>query len=128
MGRVSSCVCVPSRLPSPGAAAAPPPDLLRRLRRWLLLWSVAAACCISGAARAGEPVPIPVVFHGARLAGPPVAPDAFIAGELAAANMIYGPLGIELVERERVPLAEAHAEIVTREDRDALAAEVRPGA
>jgi hypothetical protein len=78
--------------------------------------------------RAGEPLRIPIVFHVAQLAGEAAVPPAFIAEQLAAANAIYAPLGIEWVERERVPLAPAHAELVTRADRDALARYVRKGA
>jgi hypothetical protein len=68
-----------------------------------------------------------VVFHVAEREGGPVAPPAFIAEQLAAANAIFGPLGIELVEKERVPLLGGHAELVTRSDRDALARHVRKG-
>ena len=60
--------------------------------------------------------------------GEAVAPAAFVTEQLAAANEIYGPLGIELVDSERVPLEAAHADVVTRSDRDALARYVRKGA
>lgn len=60
--------------------------------------------------------------------GEPVASATFIAEQLAAAKAIYGPMGIELVEQERVSLAAAHAELVTRADRDALARYVEKGA
>jgi hypothetical protein len=93
---------------------------------WLLAWTIAT---LPGSfARASERARIPVVFHMAQLDGQPVAPAAFIAEQLVAANEIYRPLGIELVESERVPLAAAHAELVTRADRDALAPQVRKGA
>lgn len=101
---------------------------MARLQRWLLSSAMAACCWGAAIGRAGEPTRIPVVFHVARAAGEPVAPASFIAGELAAANTIYAPLGIELVERESVPLAEAHAELISRADRDALAPYVGNGA
>jgi hypothetical protein len=107
-----------------------------RPRRWrphavglgLAVCLTAALCLVGGVARASERWRIPLVFHVAQLDGQPVAPATFIAEQLAAANAIYGPLGIELVERERVPLAAAHAELSTRADRDALAGQARKGA
>jgi len=97
-------------------------------RVWLSLWLGAALCLVAEFGRAADPVRIPVVFHVAERDGEAVAPASFIAQQLAAANSIYVPLGIELVERERVPLAARHAELVTRADRDALARYVRKGA
>jgi len=78
--------------------------------------------------KASEPRRIPLVFHVAERAGEAVAPSRFLAEQLAAANEIYVPLGIELVDTAHVPLAAAHAELVTRADRDALARQVRKGA
>jgi hypothetical protein len=78
-------------------------------------------------ARADALTRIPVVFHVTQHEGEPVAAPSFIAEQLAAANAIFRPLGIELVEKERVPLAGDHAELVTRADRDALARHVRKG-
>ena len=75
-----------------------------------------------------------MVFHVAQgngeapANGEAVASASFIAAQLAAANTIYGPLGIELVALERVTLAARHAELITRADRDALAPYVRKGA
>jgi hypothetical protein len=106
-------------------------DVLRAARavsNWLLACTVAGLCLVSTAAWARPPTRIPLIFHVAQLDGAPVAPPAFIAAQLAAANEIYVPLGIELVERERVPLAATHAELVTRADRDALAPQVAKGA
>jgi hypothetical protein len=100
----------------------------RALSMWLLAFGIAALCLPGSGAHAREPARIPMVFHVVELDGEPVAPPAFIADQLAAANDIYRPLGIELVERERAPLAAAHAELVTRADRDALAPQVRKGA
>lgn len=59
--------------------------------------------------------------------GKALAPASFVAEQLAAANEIYNPLGIELVDIERVPLGAEHADLVTRADRDALARHVRKG-
>jgi hypothetical protein len=90
--------------------------------------AIAALCLVSSLARAEAPKRIPLIFHMAQRDGEAVAPASFIVDQLAAANSIYGPLGIELVEFERVPLAAEHAEQVTRSDRDALARYVRNGA
>lgn len=94
----------------------------------LSLCAVAAPCLLGTVVQAREPLRLPVVFHVAQLDGEAVAPPAFIAEQLAAANTIYRPLGIEWVERERVPLEAAHAQLVTRADRDALARQVHKGA
>lgn len=75
----------------------------------------------------GAPRRIPLIFHVAEREGEAVAPASFIAEQLAAASSIYGPLGIELVERARVPLGAQHAELITRADRDALLPYVRRG-
>jgi hypothetical protein len=101
---------------------------LRAFPPWLWAWTIAALCLVGAVARASEPLRIPVVFHVAQRDGEAVAPASFIADQLAAANTIYGPLGIELLERERIPLAARHAELVSRADRDALAPYVRTGA
>jgi hypothetical protein len=100
----------------------------RALSMGLLACTLVVLCLFGTVVRASEPSRIPVVFHVAQLGGEAAVPPAFIAEQLAAANAIYGPLGIEWVERESVPLAAAHAELVTRADRDALARYVRKGA
>jgi hypothetical protein len=96
--------------------------------RRLAVYAVAALCLVGSLARADAPRRIPLILHVAQLDGEAVAPESFIADQLVAANSIYGPLGIELVESERVPLAAEHAEQVTRSDRDALVRYVRNGA
>ena len=94
-------------------------------RFWLALLTLLGLWLAHGQARADVPTRIPVVFHVAQRGGEPVAPPTFIAEQLAAANAIFGPLGIELVDKERVALPGDHAELVTRADRDALARHVR---
>ena len=83
---------------------------------------------VGAVARASEPLRIALVFHVAQRDGEAVAAESFITEQLAAANTIYGPLGIELVQHERVPLGEKHADMITRRDRDALARYVKKGA
>lgn len=96
---------------------------------WLSAQTFAAACLLAHVGRADAPRRMPVVFHVAQGhgEGEAVAPASFLAEQLAAANTIYRPLGIELVVLERVPLAARHAELITRADRDALAPYVRKG-
>jgi hypothetical protein len=95
---------------------------------WLSAWTMLALLLVGTAARADAPLRIPVVFHVADRDGATVAPESFVADQLAAANTIYGPLGIELIDHERVSLAARHADLVTRADRDALARFVKEGA
>lgn len=106
----------------------PPAGAARALPRWLPAPILAALLLIGSVGRASEPRRIPVVFHVAERAGEAVAAPSFVAEQLLAANEIYGPLGIELVDIERLPLGAAHADLVTRADRDALARYVRKGA
>jgi hypothetical protein len=108
--------------------SGPPGRAARGVSSWLSAWAILALCLVGKVVRAGEPWRIPVVFHVAERNGSAVAPPSFITEQLAAANTIYRPLGIELVERTRVPLAAEHAELVTRVQRDALARYVRRGA
>ena len=113
---------------SPHVAFRPRAAAPHGLARWLQAWAVLALCLLGRWARADEPARIPIVFHVVERDGEAVAPPSFIATQLAAANEIYGPLGIEVVDQQHVPLAAAHAELVTRADRDALAPVVRKGA
>lgn len=95
----------------------------------LLAYALAAVLLLaSSPGRASEPRRIPIVFHMAEQDGTAVAPASFVAEQLAGANELYGPLGMELVESKGAPLAARHAELVTRADRDALAPHVEKGA
>jgi len=102
--------------------------LNEHLRALAIPVSLAAALVlVVSVARADEAIRIPVVFHVAEREGAPVSAEAFIAEQLAAANAIYGPLGIELVERERLRTATKHADLLTRAQRDALAGYFKDG-
>ena len=98
------------------------------VRRWLAAWTLAVLCLLETIASASAPRRIPLIFHVAQRDGEAVAPASFISEQLAAANSIYQPLGIDLVDIERVPLGAEHAEMITRTDRDALARYVKKGA
>lgn len=97
-------------------------------RFWLAACFVALLCLPATHVRAEGPRRIPLIVHVAQREGEAVAPASFISDQLAAANSIYQPLGIDLVDIERVPLGAEHAEMITRSDRDALARYVKKGA
>jgi hypothetical protein len=97
-------------------------------RFWLGASIVALLCLPATRVRAEGPRRIPLIVHVAQREGEAVAPASFISEQLAAANSIYQPLGIDLVDIERVPLGGEHAEMLTRSDRDALARYVKKGA
>lgn len=89
------------------------------------------ACALLGlAARApaAAPVRVGIVFHVATSAAHRAPPEAFIREQLAHANAIYRPLGLELRDGGRETLPERHAKLVTRKDRDALLRFTRRGA
>jgi hypothetical protein len=67
--------------------------------------------------------------HVAHVGSQPVVPRSFIDAQLARANAIFGPYGVRFVEQSAPPpLAEQHAALETRADRDALGAHARRGA
>lgn len=101
---------------------------MTRFGWWLSVCAIAAPCWLTTPASADVARRIPLILHVAQRDGAAVAPDSFIREQLAAANSIYGPLGIELVDVERVPLGAEHADMVSRSDRDALARYVEKGA
>ncbi|HEX4354974.1 MAG TPA: hypothetical protein VHZ95_18715 [Polyangiales bacterium] len=89
------------------------------------------ACCLAlslapSLARADRTLPI--VVHVAERAGKPVADAQFIADRIARTNEIYAPYQIRFEVLAERPLAETHARMETRADRDALGAEVSRGA
>jgi hypothetical protein len=97
-------------------------------RLWLAACIVALLCLPATLVRAEGARRIPVIVHVVQREGEAVAPASFINEQLAAANSIFQPLGIDLVDIERVPLGAEHAEMISRSDRDALARYVRKGA
>jgi hypothetical protein len=93
--------------------------------------TLALAMLASGArisnATASEPVTLPIAFHVAQTDGEPVVPLAFVEERLAAANRIYAPYGVAFARTAMLPLGVKHAELESRDDRDALGAEVGRG-
>jgi hypothetical protein len=72
-------------------------------------------------------IEVPVLLHVAQQAGLPVADEAFLATQLEHANLIYRSLGITFVRVGQQKLAQKHARLVTRADRDALRIRLQPG-
>jgi hypothetical protein len=67
--------------------------------------------------------------HVAHVGSDAVVPRSFVDAQLARANAIFEPYGVRFVEDPAPPaLAEQHAALETRADRDALGALARPGA
>jgi hypothetical protein len=65
---------------------------------------------------------LPVTLHVAEQGGKPVVDAAFIEARMARANQIFAPYGVQFVVVARQKLADKHAALVTRADRDALGA------
>jgi hypothetical protein len=68
-----------------------------------------------------------VVFHVAQESAAPVAGEAFVAAQLAAARSVFAGL-LELEDGGRMALPPGHARLVSRRDRDLLGAYLRPAA
>lgn len=113
---------------TPSGASKRATSARRVFAMWLAACALAASFLFGSIGHTSELRRIPVVFHVAQREGEAVAEGSFIAEQLGAANEIYGPLGIELVDVERIALGAEHAEMVTRADRDALARYLRKGA
>jgi hypothetical protein len=110
---------------------------MRLARRDLLAGaSVTAVGLLLPQARGAEVVaPLPLRMHVAALRvgttskAEPVVPAAFVDAQLAAANELFTAHGLAFAESSpRAELAEVHARLVTRADRDALAVRVARGA
>lgn len=93
----------------------------------VLLLLIALAAFGATPTRADALRSLPIAFHVARTKGVPVADEAFLESELEHANTIYRDLGVELVRVSTTKLAERHARIVERRDRDALGPQLQSG-
>jgi hypothetical protein len=109
-------------------ARGPTPKERTFARVSVLPWIAALACWLSLVGTAVAQTRIALAFHVATEDGANVATPEFLETQLAHANAIFQPLGLELVMDVRAPLPARHAALETRADRDALARYVRPGA
>ena len=81
-----------------------------------------------GAARPRAPVPtLPISIAVAVEGGRAVREDPWIEAQLAEVERLLGPFGVHFRRTAPRILAERHAHLETREDRDALDAERLPG-
>src|SRR5262249_21843743 len=67
-----------------------------------------------------------LAVHIAREQGEPVAEEAFVDRQVATANRIFAPYGVEFERRERLEHDASAARMEARADRAALGAFVRP--
>jgi hypothetical protein len=80
------------------------------------------------AAAVEPPIPtLPVVVSIASEDGKPVRDDAWIEAQLAEADRLFTPIGLHLKKTAQRPLDERYAHLETRQDRDALAAQIVKG-
>jgi hypothetical protein len=74
----------------------------------------------AGARADSRATALPITLHVAESGGVPVVDESFIAARIARANEIFARYGVQFAVKERKPLAERHAALETRADRDAL--------
>lgn len=70
----------------------------------------------------------PIYVSVAEEDGAPVQDGAWIDAQIARAEQLYAPHGVHLKRAARRTIAEEHANLVTRADRDRLMAFLQPGA
>jgi len=92
----------------------------------VLLWPIRSSAGPSASATAPS-VRVGLRFLVAQHDGAPVAGEDFLHEQLTQAQQIFAPLGVELVRLPDQVLPAQHAELLTRADRDALAAYVETG-
>lgn len=92
-------------------------------RAWVLALVLLGAAAGARAQDAVPPFPLALAIATGDDGAPEVS-DAWIAAEIAQANVIFGPSGVSFVEASRRPLDAHFAAIETRADRHALGAEM----
>jgi hypothetical protein len=100
----------------------------RMAARLLLFALLIAAATWSPRASAARVHVLPIVFRLATRGGEPVVADAFLASRLERASAIFAPYGVRFAEAGRHLLDEGHAQLETRDDRDALGRYAQRGA
>jgi hypothetical protein len=90
--------------------------------------AVVAALTLTVSAPAAEPeLPtLPLAFAVANVDGAPVASDAWLDDQVLAAENLFAPQGVHFAKVATRALEAKHARMVTRADRDALAALLQP--
>lgn len=95
-----------------------------RASRLAFAWCLGASVLAAGPARADETFGLAV--HVVDVDGAPVRDDAWVRAQIADAEKLYAPLGIHFRWAEQHTLAPRFAALETRDDRNALASEIRP--
>jgi hypothetical protein len=90
----------------------------------LLGLAVGLGLCAWVSAQAQPITRLPLLVHMAHVDGHPVADPTFVAERIQRANEIFAPYGVAFVVQREVPLAQQHARLESREDRDALGTQV----
>ena len=93
-----------------------------RRARALLLGG--AALSLAPRVRADEEPYLGLAVSVATESGAPVSDDSWIEAQIAAADELIGPLGVHVRWRREKAIAEKHAHLETRADRDALTGEL----
>lgn len=109
--------------------SAPAPMISRRALLAAALSATLLAApwpVLAGGAAAPPPIPaLPLSIAVAEVDGRPARDEAWIDAQIAEAVRLFGPLGVPLRKDSARSLAARYARLETREDRDALAAEVQ---
>ena len=120
---------------------APPPLILRRAPfatgagalRWgvprarsALPLAIAVALLTSARARADETYGLSIAIAEEERAA--VQSEAWLNEQIANAERLFGPIGVHVRWTLVKPLAQPHARLETRKDRDVLADQLEPGA
>ena len=106
--------------PTPPMFPLPPfPGVVRSGAVWLAVLSTALLLC-PRAAQADDPVSFGLRVMVAEVDGEPVVDEQWVAERIGWANRIFEPATLDFRQRSREPLAEEHADLVSRSDRHAL--------
>lgn len=94
-----------------------------------LSWALALSFALGAlTARAGEAMVLPLVLHIVDDGSGPVVSDGFTSEQVARANEIFAPHGVQFVVTSEVVRAGRHAALEDKADRDALGAYAERGA
>ena len=118
MKRVASLALL---LLSPRARAAPPPAGGSGVPAPVSAPPLASAPPSAVASTPSAPVTFPIAVTVAVEDGVPVRDDAWVTTQIDDANDLYGPLGVRFRWTLRKEMAQHHAQMHSRADRDALA-------
>jgi hypothetical protein len=108
------------------ARSLPAPKLTRRATAAALALTALGILLPASASAGPRRVRLGVAVHVAQEEGLPVAEQAFIERQLKMANRVFAPYGVAFEQSERQQSDALLAHMLTRSDRNALGAFVRP--